>query len=37
VAAAVRDATVVAIHDLPLSPERVWRALNGLPVEADTP
>jgi CO/xanthine dehydrogenase Mo-binding subunit len=37
VAAAVRDATGVAIHDLPLSPERVWRALNGLPVEADTP
>ena len=27
VAAAVRDATGVAIHDLPLSPERMWRAL----------
>jgi CO/xanthine dehydrogenase Mo-binding subunit len=27
VAAAVRDATGVAIRDLPLSPERVWRAL----------
>jgi CO/xanthine dehydrogenase Mo-binding subunit len=28
VAAAVRDATGVVIRDLPLSPERVWRALN---------
>jgi CO/xanthine dehydrogenase Mo-binding subunit len=27
VAAAVRDATGVSIRDLPLSPERVWRAL----------
>ena len=27
VAAAVRDATGVVIRDLPLSPERVWRAL----------
>ena len=27
VAAALRDATGVAIRDLPLSPERVWRAL----------
>jgi CO/xanthine dehydrogenase Mo-binding subunit len=27
VAAAVRDATGVAVRDLPLSPERVWRAL----------
>ena len=27
VAAAVRDATGVAIRDLPLSPESVWRAL----------
>jgi CO/xanthine dehydrogenase Mo-binding subunit len=27
VAAAVRDATGVAIRDLPLSPERVWTAL----------
>jgi CO/xanthine dehydrogenase Mo-binding subunit len=30
VAAAVRDATGVAIRDLPLSPERVWRALQGV-------
>ena len=29
VAAAVRDATGVAIRDLPLSPERVWQALQG--------
>ena len=28
VAAAVQDATGVAIRDLPLSPERVWRALH---------
>jgi CO/xanthine dehydrogenase Mo-binding subunit len=28
VAAAVRDATGVSIRDLPLSPERVWRALH---------
>jgi CO/xanthine dehydrogenase Mo-binding subunit len=27
VAAAVRDATGVAIRDLPLTPERVWWAL----------
>jgi CO/xanthine dehydrogenase Mo-binding subunit len=27
VAAAVRDATGIAIRDLPLSPERVWRAI----------
>ncbi len=27
VGAAVRDATGVAIRDLPLTPERVWRAL----------
>jgi len=27
VAAAVADATGVAIRDLPLTPERVWRAL----------
>jgi CO/xanthine dehydrogenase Mo-binding subunit len=27
VAAAVRDATGVVIRDLPLTPERVWRAL----------
>ena len=32
VAAAVRDATGVAIRDLPLSPERVWRAIR----ESDT-
>jgi CO/xanthine dehydrogenase Mo-binding subunit len=30
VAAAVSDATGVAIRDLPLSPERVWRALREL-------
>jgi CO/xanthine dehydrogenase Mo-binding subunit len=28
VAAAVRDASGAVIRDLPLSPERVWRALN---------
>jgi CO/xanthine dehydrogenase Mo-binding subunit len=28
VAAAVRDACGAVIRDLPLSPERVWRALN---------
>jgi CO/xanthine dehydrogenase Mo-binding subunit len=28
VAAAVRDATGAVIRDLPLTPERVWRALN---------
>jgi CO/xanthine dehydrogenase Mo-binding subunit len=33
VAAAVRDATGVAIRDLPLSPERVWHALR----ERDAP
>jgi len=27
VGAAVRDAGGLAIHDLPLTPERVWRAL----------
>ncbi len=31
VAAAVRDATGVAIRDLPLTPERVWRALQDRP------
>jgi CO/xanthine dehydrogenase Mo-binding subunit len=31
VAAAVRDATGVAIRDLPLTPERVWRALQERP------
>lgn len=30
VAAAVRDATGVVIRDLPLSPERVWRALGEM-------
>jgi len=29
VAAAVRDATGAVIRDLPLTPERVWRALHG--------
>ena len=32
VAAAVRDATGVVIRDLPLTPERVWRALNEMAV-----
>jgi CO/xanthine dehydrogenase Mo-binding subunit len=31
VAAAVRDATGVSIRDLPLTPERVWRALQETP------
>ena len=31
VAAAVRDATGAVIRDLPLTPERVWRALRDLP------
>jgi len=31
VGAAVRDATGVTIRDLPLTPERVWRALGGRP------
>ena len=30
VAAAVTDATGVVIRDLPLSPERVWQALQEL-------
>jgi CO/xanthine dehydrogenase Mo-binding subunit len=34
VAAAVRDATGVVIRDLPLSPERVWRALRERDAEA---
>ena len=40
VAAAVRDATGVVIRDLPLTPERVWRALqeaappDAVPTEA---
>ncbi len=33
VAAAVRDATGVVIRDLPLSPERVWRALRDAGLE----
>jgi CO/xanthine dehydrogenase Mo-binding subunit len=33
VAAAVRDATGVVIRDLPLTPERVWRALQERPTE----
>ncbi|HET7030251.1 MAG TPA: xanthine dehydrogenase family protein molybdopterin-binding subunit [Candidatus Limnocylindrales bacterium] len=37
VAAAVRNAVGVDIRELPLTPERVWRALNGLPIEASTP
>jgi len=32
VAAAVRQATGVAIRDLPLTPERVWRALRDRPI-----
>jgi CO/xanthine dehydrogenase Mo-binding subunit len=35
VAAAVRDATGAVIRDLPLTPERVWRALNEPPATAD--
>jgi CO/xanthine dehydrogenase Mo-binding subunit len=35
-AAAVRDATGVTIRDLPLTPERVWRALNDVPASPDT-
>jgi CO/xanthine dehydrogenase Mo-binding subunit len=30
VAAAVRDATGAVFHELPLTPERVWRALQQL-------
>jgi CO/xanthine dehydrogenase Mo-binding subunit len=33
VASAVREATGVVIRDLPLSPERVWRALQGQAAE----
>jgi CO/xanthine dehydrogenase Mo-binding subunit len=33
VGAAVRDATGVAIRDLPLTPERVWRALRARPTQ----
>ncbi|HEY4753430.1 MAG TPA: molybdopterin cofactor-binding domain-containing protein, partial [Candidatus Limnocylindrales bacterium] len=35
VAAAVRGATGVAIRDLPLTPERIWRALQAGPVPGD--
>lgn len=35
VAAAVRDATGVVIRDLPLTPERVWRALRDADAEAE--
>ena len=35
VAAAVRDAVGVVIHDLPLTPERVWRALQESEVPAE--
>jgi CO/xanthine dehydrogenase Mo-binding subunit len=35
VAAAVHDATGAVIRDLPLSPERVWRALNEVAAGAD--
>jgi CO/xanthine dehydrogenase Mo-binding subunit len=31
VAAAIRDATGVVIRDLPLTPERVWKALSERP------
>ena len=35
VAAAVRDATGVVIRDLPLTPERVWRALQEASASTD--
>ena len=35
VAAAVRDATGAVIRDLPLTPERVWRALNEASAQSD--
>ncbi|TME13146.1 MAG: xanthine dehydrogenase family protein [Chloroflexi bacterium] len=37
IAAAVRDATGVVIRDLPLSPERVWRALRERDAAAEAP
>ena len=37
VAAAVHDAVGVEIRELPLTPERVWRAMQELSVEATTP
>jgi CO/xanthine dehydrogenase Mo-binding subunit len=36
VAAAVRDATGIVIRDLPLTPERIWRALRQAETEAET-
>jgi CO/xanthine dehydrogenase Mo-binding subunit len=35
IVAAIRDATGVVIRDLPLTPERVWRALQGMGAPAD--
>jgi CO/xanthine dehydrogenase Mo-binding subunit len=35
VAAAVRDATGVSIRELPLTPERVWRALQDASAERE--
>jgi CO/xanthine dehydrogenase Mo-binding subunit len=37
VAAAVRDATGVVLHELPLTPERVWRALHEAEAEPAKP
>jgi CO/xanthine dehydrogenase Mo-binding subunit len=37
IAAAVRDATGVVIRDLPLSPERVWRALRERDAKEEAP
>jgi CO/xanthine dehydrogenase Mo-binding subunit len=37
VAAAVRDATGVVLHELPLTPERVWRALREAEAEPAKP
>lgn len=37
VAAAVRDATGVAIRDLPLTPERIWRAIRDRPGGLELP
>ena len=37
VAAAVHAAVGVEIHELPLTPERVWRAMQELPIDATTP
>jgi CO/xanthine dehydrogenase Mo-binding subunit len=35
IANAVHDATGVRVHDLPLTPERVWRLLHGQPVTVE--